>query len=109
MFDENIKKIRKTYSERMKYLKELTQNLRSTNIKWYIPKSGFFASFEIKRRVSIKGITQKLKDKNIIMIDTSKFYLNNNNDRFIRISVSRTDLHKIKKGICEIVKVVEEG
>lgn len=109
MFDENIKKIRRIYSERMNYLKELTQNLCSTNIKWYIPKSGFFASFEIKKTVDVNKIIEKLKSKNIIIIDTAKFYLNNNDDRFIRISVSRTNLHKIKKGIYEIVKVVEEG
>lgn len=109
MFDENIKKLRRTYSERMNYLKELTQNLNSSDIKWYIPKSGFFASFEIRKRVNVNRIIKKLKAKNIVIIDTAKFYLNNNNDRFIRISVSRTNLHKIKRGIYEIVKAVEEG
>ncbi|MFL0252440.1 PLP-dependent aminotransferase family protein [Clostridium neuense] len=109
MFDENIKRLRKIYSERMNYLKELTQNLNSPNIKWYIPKSGFFASFEIKKRVDVNRIIEKLKAKNIIIMDAAKFYLNNNNDKFIRISVSRTNLHKIKKGIYEITKAVEEG
>lgn len=109
MFDENIKKLKKIYSERMNCLKELTQNLNSPSIKWYIPKSGFFASFEIKKRVDVNRIIEKLKAKNIIIMDAAKFYLNNNNDKFIRISVSRTNLHKIKKGIYEIIKAVEEG
>lgn len=107
MFDENIKKLRKIYSERMNYLKELTQNLNSHSIKWYIPKSGFFASFEIKKRVDLNKIIEKLKAKNIIIIDTAKFYLNNNNDQFMRISVSRTNLHKIKKGIYGIIEEIE--
>lgn len=107
MFDENIKKLRKTYSERMNYLKELTQNLNSPNIKWYIPKSGFFASFEIKKRVDVNRIIEKLKAKNIIIIDTAQFYLSNNNDKFMRISVSKTNLHKIRKGIYSIIKEIE--
>lgn len=108
MFDENIKKLKKIYRERMRYLNELVKSLNTHNVKWYIPRSGFFASFEIKKRVNINRISEKLKAKNIIIIDTAKFYLNNNNDRFIRISISRANLHKIKKGIYEIIKAVEE-
>lgn len=109
MFDENIKKLRIIYSERMRYLKQLTQNLNSPNIKWYIPTSGFFASFEIKKRVDLNKIIEKLKTKNIIIMDTAKFYLKDDNDKFIRISISGTNLYKIKKGIYEIVKAVEEA
>lgn len=107
MFDKNIKNLRKTYSERMNYLNKLTQNLSSPNIKWYIPKSGFFASFEIKKRVDVNRIIEKLKAKNIIIIDAAKFYLNNDNDRFIRISVSKSNFHKIRKGICGIIEEIE--
>ncbi|PJI09783.1 MULTISPECIES: PLP-dependent aminotransferase family protein [Clostridium] len=108
MFDENIKKFKEVYTGRMNYLNRLTRNLGSSKINWYIPKSGFFASCEINRTVNMSYIIKKLKLRNIIMLDTSQFYLNSNSSRLMRISLSRTNLHKIKKGILGIVDEIEK-
>lgn len=92
IFDENIKKFKTVYTERMNYLSRLTKNLSTSKIKWHIPRSGFFASFEINRTVNIDYIIKRLKLKNVIILDPSQFYLNNTGERLMRISVSRTVL-----------------
>lgn len=109
MFDENIKKFKEVYTERMKYLSELVKNYGSKKIKWHIPKSGFFASFELNDNININSVIENLKLKNILMADTSKFYLSNSSKRIMRISVSRTNPHKIKRGILEIIGEVEKA
>lgn len=104
MFDENIKKFKEIYTERMSYFSRLTKNLESSKIKWHIPSSGFFASFEINKNVNINSIIEKLRLKNVIVTDSSKFFLTKDNEKFMRISIAKTNPHKIKKGILKIIE-----
>lgn len=100
MFDAHAKKLRKVYCKRMSYLNKLIKGLDNSNIKWYVPNSGFFASFEIINNLSNKDIVKRLNDKNILLTDSSMFFLKNYiNEKFIRVSVSRVNDSEIKKGI----------
>jgi Transcriptional regulators containing a DNA-binding HTH domain and an aminotransferase domain (MocR family) and their eukaryotic orthologs len=104
MFDIHVKKLKRIYSERMSYLNKLTQSLNNSNIKWYIPKSGFFASFELNN-----NLINKISMKNVLLADTRRFYLKNHiNDRLIRLSVSRVNNNQIKKGLSIILNEINK-
>ncbi|WP_246615197.1 aminotransferase-like domain-containing protein [Clostridium thailandense] len=104
MFNEHTKKLRKIYSERMSYLSELTKGLDNTKLKWSIPDSGFFASFEINDNIGVKNFIKALERKNVLLSDSSIFYLKNNmSSNLIRLSISNTDTNEIKKGISIIL------
>jgi len=108
MFDKNIKKIKTLYTERMSYLKKLTEHLSNSNIKWYIPKSGFFASFEVDRVIKTEDLIKNLEQKNIRLLDASSFYLNNYRDmKIMRLSISSVTNDKIKYGIYGISDCVK--
>lgn len=108
MFKDNIRKIRAIYTARMNYLRNLVSEVNSQNATWYIPTSGFFASFEVNDTSKINYISKKLKMKNIILPDMSKFYLNSVTEHnIVRISLSDVDYEKIKRGILEIVREVK--
>lgn len=110
MFKAHVKKVRKVYRERMSYLDELTKSLDNSNIKWYVPNSGFFASFEITDNASNKDIIKILNKKNILLPDTNMFYLENyDNEKLIRLSVSRVNNNEIKKGIDIILKEISNS
>ncbi|MCY6370718.1 PLP-dependent aminotransferase family protein [Clostridium ganghwense] len=110
MFNAHMKKLRKVYSERMRYLNELTKNLHNSNIKWYVPNSGFFASFEITNSVSTKDIIKRLYTKNILLSDTKKFCLKDyTNEKLIRLSISRVSNNEINRGLSIILKEIDEG
>lgn len=107
MFNAHIKKLRKVYRERMCYLNELTKRLDNSNIKWYIPDSGFFASFEITNNVINKDIVRILNNKNILIPNASMFFLKDyEHEKLIRLSVSRVNNDEIKKGIDIILKEI---
>ncbi|WFD11113.1 PLP-dependent aminotransferase family protein [Tepidibacter hydrothermalis] len=109
MFNAHMKKLRTVYRERMSYLDKLIKNLNNSNVKWYIPNSGFFASFEITNNVSSKDIVRRLNMKNILLPDTCMFYLENHiNEKLIRLSVSRVNNDEIKKGINMILKEIKD-
>lgn len=108
MFDRNMKKLREVYTARMNHLKEVTNSTNNSNIKWYVPESGFFASFEIDSRVNIKCVIDNLKKKNVLLFDNSKCFLTKNeNNRLMRLSVSRVDKEKINKGINKIIDEIK--
>lgn len=107
IFDKNMKKLRKVYSSRMNYLKRLVKNINNPDIKWYIPESGFFASFEMSSRISMQHTIERLKKNNILVFDTSGCYVNKNRrNGLIRLSVSRVDNDEIKKGITRIAEEI---
>ena len=110
MFNAHMKKLRKVYSERMSYLNKLTKGLYNSNIKWYIPKSGFFASFEIINSSSAKDIIKRLYMKKVLLSDTSMFCLKKYiSDKLIRLSVSRVNNNQIKKGLSIILNEIDEN
>lgn len=111
MFDIHMKKLRTIYSERMSYLNKLTQSLNNSNIKWYIPRSGFFASFEFANNSLIdKEIINKLSMKKVILSDTRMFYLKKHiNDRLIRLSVSKVNNNQIKNGLSTILNEINKN
>lgn len=100
MFDENMKKFRRVYTERMDYLNRMTEDLENSKVKWHIPNSGFFASLELSCDVNRKFLIERLKEKNVLMSDPSSFYLKGyNGSGLMRLSVSSVSKEEIKKGI----------
>ena len=107
MFNSHRKKIKNIYSHKMSYLNELTKKLNSNNIKWYIPESGFFASFEVADKINIKDIIKRLNSQNVLLKDPKAFYLNNYiEDKLIRLSISVENNDGIKEGINTLIKEI---
>ena len=110
MFNEHVKNLRRIYFERMGYLNNLIRDFQDSNVKWYIPSSGFFACLEIANRVNSKDIIKRLSMKKILLEDTSQFYLKNHVDnKFLRLSISRVSNEEINRGITIIIKEINEG
>ncbi|EFG87367.1 hypothetical protein CLCAR_2891 [Clostridium carboxidivorans P7] len=104
LFDSHKEKLKSVYSKRMKYLKELTKNLSNSNVKWYIPDSGFFANFEITNDMNIKYLIKNLYSKNVLLRDTEDSFLKNcSNNKLARLSISNVTDAEIKKGISMIL------
>lgn len=104
IFDKHIKKIRNVYYERMNYLNKVIISLNNYNVKWYIPKCGFFASFEIKNSINTENFIKRLYMQDILIGGMSRYYLKNNtNNKFMRISISSVNNDKIAKGISIIM------
>lgn len=105
MFNSHREKLKNVYSKRMNYLNKLTKSLDTSNVKWYIPNSGFFASFEINNSKNAKEIIKKLQLKNVILGDTNDFFLKNYiNNKLLRLSISKVSHDGIKKGVSLILE-----
>jgi DNA-binding transcriptional MocR family regulator len=108
MFDIHTKKLREVYSKRMACLNKCVKTCYNSNIIWHVPTSGFFASFEVVNSTHTDYIINELKSKNILLTDPNIFYLNTNiPKKLIRLSVSRTNIIEIEKGINKIFTMIK--
>lgn len=107
LFDSHKEKLKSIYSKRMKYLKELTNDLSNQNIKWYIPDSGFFANFKVTSDINIQNLIKNLYSKNVLLRDTQDSFLKNcNNTNLVRVSISDVTNVEIDKGVSMILEEI---
>lgn len=110
MFNKHRTKISKFYSERMDCFKEVTSQLKHPNIKWSMPSSGYFACLYVEGNVRYDEIMNTLRNENIQMLDTSTCFLKEyKTNSYFRISISKVDNIKIKKGIPKVFDVVKSN
>ncbi|WPC44419.1 PLP-dependent aminotransferase family protein [Clostridium sp. JS66] len=114
MFKAHVKKIRKTYSERMNLVKKELAQANMPYLKCHVPDTGFFACIELIENVNVSNIIKELRySSNIYLEDVEKNYLKDYfNDNILKISISRANSENIKCGIPiildKISKIKEE-
>lgn len=109
MFDIHKKEVAKLYSDRMICLKNILSPLLTPKIKWNVPQSGYFACLYAKNDLQYNKIVNSLRAKNIELLDTSLCFLKEyKNSDYFRISISKTNEAKIKKGIPIVLNTIEK-
>lgn len=109
MFNKHRKKIIKLYSDRMNCLKDTISCFNHPQIKWNVPKSGYFACIYVDNNLQYNKIVNSLSNKNIQLLDTSMCFLNEyKTNNYFRISISKVDDKKIKKGIPIILDSIQK-
>lgn len=104
LYNKHIKKIRNIYTDRMKKLKELSNNLQCPELKWYIPSCSLFASFYLNDSINLNNFVRSLYAKDVIMGNTSRCYSHNKFSRIFRISVARAKDKDIEHGMKAITE-----
>ncbi|MBV7273702.1 PLP-dependent aminotransferase family protein [Clostridiaceae bacterium UIB06] len=100
MFDKHRKNISKLYIDRMSCLKNTISSFKHAKIKWNVPKSGYFACIYVDNKLKYDKIISTLSSQNIQLLDTRTCLLREyKTDNYFRISISKTNEEKIKKGI----------
>ncbi|WPC39819.1 PLP-dependent aminotransferase family protein [Clostridium sp. JS66] len=109
MLDKHRKKISKLYSDRMSCLKNTLSSLKQSKIQYNVPKSGYFACIYADSKLQYDKIISTLSNKNIQLLDTRACFLREyRTDNYFRISISKTNEEKIKKGIPIVLDTIQK-
>lgn len=109
MLSKHRKKISKLYSDRMNCLENTISSLKKSKIKWNVPKSGYFACIYVDNKLRYDKIISTLFNQNIQLLDTRACFLREyRTDNYFRISISKTDEEKIKKGIPIVLDTIQK-
>ncbi len=109
LFDIHKKEMIKLYSHRLAFLKETLSKYNNPKIKWNVPNYGYFSCIYAENNLKCNKIVTSLKDKNIELLDTSECFLKEyKNNNYLRISISKANEDKIKKGIPLVMDTIEK-
>ncbi len=109
MFDVHKNAIGQLYFERMNCLREILSQTCPDNIKWFVPESGYFSCLYTEDKLNYERISRDLQNRSISLFDTSNCFLREyKNNKFFRISVSKTNEEKIKKGIPILLDIIQK-
>lgn len=109
MFDIHRKKMSKLYCDRLTCLKNTVSSPQYPKIKWNIPNSGYFSCIYVDGPVQYDKIISSLQNKNIELLNTNMCFLNDyKSDNYFRISISKVNEDKIKKGIPVVLNTIQK-
>lgn len=109
MFDIHKKKSRKIYKQKMKKVEEYSINCNLKNIKWHIPKTGYFFCIELLNNIDIDLLINNMHKQHIILGNINDNFLSNNiNANIIKLCVSSLTEGKIEIGLDKILNQVNK-
>lgn len=109
MFDIHRNKMNKLYYHRMLCLKDTISSLQHSKINWNIPNSGYFSCIYVDGDLQYDKVISSLQSSSIEILDTNICFLKEyRNNHYFRISISKVNEDKIKKGIPIVLSTIEK-
>lgn len=100
MFESHVGKIKTLYQERMRELKQACGKAMPSEIKWFIPETGFFAYCELPGRLKAETLVNALQAKNVRLLNADLMFLPSfRKNNGLRLSVCRINRERIKAGV----------
>ncbi len=76
MYEKHIKKVRKSYEDKLKKAREIFKSLSPQELIWHVPNNGIFIWLVLPEYVKASILSQELKTKGIIIDSDNRFSLN---------------------------------
>ena len=76
MYEKHIKKVRKSYENKLRKASEIFKSLSPQELIWYVPKNGIFIWLVLPEYVKASMLEQELRARDIIIDSNNKFFLN---------------------------------
>ncbi|SFL34485.1 aminotransferase-like domain-containing protein [Pelosinus propionicus] len=111
MYEYHKHKIGSLYTVRFQALNEAVKRYNSKDKLLEVSEgsSGIYVQFKLPKKVNIDGLMKRLAGRNVSVVPGKGFYLSHylEQEKFLRISISRAQLEQIDEGVKTIVKEVK--
>ena len=104
-FDKYMKKIRKYYGDKFNFALECVN--KYINYEYVLGDGGLHLFLKLKD-INTRELLQKCYEKGVIFMPGDAFYINEEEDNFLRLGFSRLEKEQIKKGIKIIGETISE-
>lgn len=112
MYERHKHTISKLYSERVRILNKAVERYNQTGyIQTPAATSGVYTQFKLPRTVNLERLVHSLNARNIQVVAGKGFYLSSyrEQEKFLRISISRAQPDQIDQGVKSIIEEVSKG
>ncbi|MBV7273673.1 hypothetical protein JMF89_07605 [Clostridiaceae bacterium UIB06] len=91
-------------------LKNTISSFQHPNIKWNVPKSGYFSCIYVDGNLQYDKVISSLQNDSIELLNTNTCFLKEyKNDHYFRISISKVNENKIKRGIPVVLSTIKKN
>ncbi|MCR8630954.1 PLP-dependent aminotransferase family protein [Paenibacillus radicis (ex Xue et al. 2023)] len=110
MYERHKSKICSQYAARIRLLNEAVDRYNDAGlIQISNVSSGIYVQFKLPLTVNLELLMKRLVERNVSVVSGKRFYLSDymEREKFLRISISRTQSEKIERGVKTIVEEVD--
>lgn len=104
-FNKYLKKIRKYYGDKFNFALQCAK--KYIDYEYVLGDGGLHLFFKIKD-INTRELLQKCYEKGVIFMPGDVFYINENQNNFMRLGFSRLEKNEIEKGIKIIGQTIDE-
>ena len=104
-FDKYLKKIRKYYGDKFNFALECSQ--KYIDYEYVLGDGGLHLFFKLKD-IDTRYLLEKCHEKGVIFMPGDVFFINKNQNNFMRLGFSRLEKDEIEKGIKIIGETIDE-
>lgn len=113
MYEKHIKKVRKSYENKLRRANEILKGLNLEGLNWHVPEHGIFIWLELPKQISALKVEKKLEKHGILVKEASEFFLkewmNNGNNlkgcNCIRLCISGVSEKHID-ALADVISVI---
>lgn len=107
LVNEQLKRVKPFYKERLLKMEESLQKFFPENISWYQPEGGFFFWVKLPENIKSRDLFQiAIKNRLAFVTGNSFFPVYQDGNHYIRLSFSDTTPAEIEKGIALLAGII---
>jgi len=107
-FQVHIDESCRYYREKRDTMLKKLENSRIKGLRWVRPSGGLYIWCGLPLNISADTLLLKSKEKGVIFVPGSAFFLNNKGNEYIRLNFTYPTVKEIEKGMMILLNVIEE-
>ena len=107
-YDQHLRKLRRTYRERMRSAGKSLQDHMPSSVKWSLPVGGYSIWLQLPAGVSEEEAVSRLRRQGVLVAAGKHFFVDAPATACIRLSISRCDEATIERGLAIFGKTLTE-
>lgn len=110
MYDNHIRKVRKTYIDKMKHMKKYSGLLESMGVKIEVPITGIFVWLDLPKQVNAHRLENKLQEMNVHVYSGRRFYIDEKPGKnAVRLCLAHVGTDLLDQGLKTIIEEIKRS
>lgn len=106
MYENHLEKTVVEYRRKMNYAKSILKNVDENIIKTWLPETGIFIYLLLSENVNMQLLINNMRDKNIRIEDSDRFYYDKINVKALRICTAQLSKEEIVRGLNILIEEI---
>jgi DNA-binding transcriptional MocR family regulator len=107
-YDQHLRKLRRTYRERMRAAGTLLQQHMPPSVRWSLPVGGYSIWLQLPSGVNEEEAISRLRRQGVLVAAGKHFFVHAPSTASMRLSISRCDESTLERGLAILGRTLTE-